>query len=227
LRFAETMMPVVANGPHLQWSLRKARAENIEFELHPSIFKQRASAVRVLSFINHADMGDYETAIALFRAGITPTPDIIATRQQGTVKYGFGLNLEQELTADARAFARTGWNEGQHESFAYTEVDQTVQVGGDVRGRPWRRRMDRAGVAFVSNGISRPHQQYLALGGLGFLLGDGALTYGRETILETYYTAHIWRGVFTAADLQYIANPGYNRDRGPVIVPTLRLHVDF
>ena len=28
-------------------------------------------------------------------------------------------------------------------------------------------------------------------------------------------------------DLQYMVNPGYNRDRGPVIVPGFRLHLEF
>ncbi|MGB2834611.1 MAG: carbohydrate porin, partial [Candidatus Sulfotelmatobacter sp.] len=89
------------------------------------------------------------------------------------------------------------------------------------------RRNDRAGVAFVTNGIVSAHQQYLALGGLGFILGDGGLTYGPEKIVETFYTAHVWRGVFASLDLQHINNPGYNVVRGPVTVGGLRLHVDF
>ena len=91
----------------------------------------------------------------------------------------------------------------------------------------WKRKQDRAGLAFISNGISRDHQQYLALGGVGFLLGDGKLNYGRENIVETYYTLHVWRGIFTSLDAQHINNPGYNRDRGPVFAPALRLHVEF
>ena len=79
----------------------------------------------------------------------------------------------------------------------------------------------------MSNGISRDHQQYLALGGYGFLLGDGRLNYAREDILESFYTLHAWRGFFPAVGLQYAVHPGYNKDRGPVIVPTLRLHVEF
>ena len=79
----------------------------------------------------------------------------------------------------------------------------------------------------VSNAISRDHQRYLADGGLGFLLGDGRLNYGRENIVESYYTAHVWRGIYVAPGLQYIVNPGYNRDRGPVLVPSFRLHVEF
>jgi len=226
LRFAETRMPRVANGLKLD-PFRKARAENVELELHPKLLAKRATSVRLLAFVNHANMGDYRRAVALFLAGVTPTPDVTATRQPGSVKYGLGLNLLQEITSDVRGFARLGRNEGQHESFAYTEVDQTVEIGGDIRGRRWHRQLDKAGVAFVSNAICRPHQQYLALGGVGFLLGDGALTYGRENIVEGYYTAHLWRGVFASADLQHINNPGYNRDRGPVLAPGLRLHVDF
>lgn len=226
LRFAETRMPKVANGLKLD-PVRTARAENMELEIHPKLLAKRATSVRLLGFVNHANMGDYRRAIDLFLAGATPTPDITATRRPGTVKYGFGLNLQQEITSDVRGFARFGWNEGRHESFAYSEVDQTVQVGGDLRGTRWRRRRDKVGMVFVSNGISSVHQRYLALGGVGFLLGDGGLTYGRETIVESYYTAHLWRGVFASADLQHINNPGYNRDRGPVWVPGLRLHADF
>ena len=73
----------------------------------------------------------------------------------------------------------------------------------------------------------KAHQTYLADGGYGFLLGDGALNYGRETILETYYTAHVWRGIYLGPDIQHINNPGYNRDRGPVLVVGGRLHLEF
>jgi carbohydrate-selective porin OprB len=91
----------------------------------------------------------------------------------------------------------------------------------------WHRRYDRAGVTFVTNAICKDHQLYLADGGLGFLLGDGALNYGREDIIETYYTAHVWRGVFLGPDLQHVTDPGYNRDRGPVLIPGMRAHVEF
>jgi high affinity Mn2+ porin len=226
LRFLEALMPTVANGIHFEDDLRVARAENLELELRPKL-AGRQSVIRLLSYVNHGNMGDYQQAVSEFLQGLTPTPDITATRKQGTVKYGFGLNIEQKITKDIRGFLRTGWNEGQHESFVYTEVNQTIAFGGDISGSKWRRKYDRMGLAFVSNGISKAHQNYLALGGLGFLLGDGALNYGRETIVESYYTAHLWRGVFGALDLQHINNPGYNRARGPVWVPSIRLHIDF
>ena len=106
-------------------------------------------------------------------------------------------------------------------------MDNTVSFGASVKGNSWGRPLDKFGVAAVSNGISADHQRYLALGGSGFLLGDGGLRYGRENIAEAFYTAHITRGVTFGPDVQYIANPGYNRDRGPVFVAGLRLHLEF
>jgi carbohydrate-selective porin OprB len=100
-------------------------------------------------------------------------------------------------------------------------------VGADFVGQRWHRKLDKIGAAFVSNGISADHQHYLQLGGLGFLLGDGGLNYGRENIVESYYTAHVWKGIFIGPDLQHVNNPGYNQDRGPVWFPGFRFHLEF
>ncbi len=226
-RFGEALMPKVANGPQLDFDLFRARSENIELEFRPELEKGKKTTIRLLSFINHANMGSYHEAVQAFLSGTDPQPDITAHRKQGRIKYGFGLNAEQEITKTARMFGRLGWNEGQNESFAYTEVDQAVEIGADWRLDRWRRSNDKVGIAFISNGISRLHQLYLALGGNGFLLGDGRLTYGREDIIETYYNTHLWRGVYFSPELQWAAHPGYNKDRGPVVVPGLRLHVEL
>ncbi len=227
LRFGELLMPKVANGIELDWNVGRARGENLELEVHPSLVERQRGTVRLLGYLNHANMGDYREAIQRFHAGIDPEPTIENTRQQGRTKYGFGLNVEQPVTPSLRLFGRTGWNEGHHESFAYTEVDNTVAFGADYSGEMWRRSLDKAGGAFVSNGISGDHQNYLGLGGKGFLLGDGALTYGRESIVEGYYNAHLWRGVFASFDVQHIVNPGYNQDRGPAVVFSGRVHVEL
>lgn len=227
VRFAEALMPKVANGPKLDYNLLRARSENIELEFRPETWKDRKTIIRLLSFVNHADMGSYREAVQAFLAGTDPQPNIEAHRKQGRTKYGFGLNVEQELTKTSRVFGRLGWNEGQNESFAYTEVDQAIEAGADWRLERWRRPNDKIGAAFITNGISRLHQLYLALGGNGFLLGDGRLTYGREDIIETYYNAHLWRGVYVSPELQWAAHPGYNKDRGPVVVPGLRLHLEL
>ncbi len=225
-RFGEMLMPTVANGINLDWNISRARGENFELVRHASLLPGRATTVRGLAYINHANMGSYKEAIAGYLSGKDSVPDITLYRKQGRVKYGFGLNAEQELTPLWRAFGRVGWNDGTNESFAYTEIDRTAEIGSDFRGRPWRRPEDKIGAAFVANGISDDHRRYLQLGGLGFILGDGGLSYGLEKIFETYYTAHIWRGISFAVDYQYVANPGYNQVRGPVSVVGFRIHVE-
>lgn len=231
-RYALALMPTVANGIDLDWNLRRASGQNWEFELRKPLLGKllpadRKGVIRILSYVNHAHMGLYRDANKAFLSGEDSKPEITKHETFGAVKYGFGLNAEQELTEDLRAFIRVGWNEGQHESFAYTEVDQTVAFGGDYSGRSWSRPYDKLGVTFVSNAIKKDHQDYLKLGGLGFLLGDGKLNYAREDILEGYYNLHTWRGIYYALDLQYIGHPGYNRDRGPALVESVRMHVDF
>jgi high affinity Mn2+ porin len=231
LRFAEALMPKVANGLQLDADLARARAENAEVDHEGNLLGRlrpgRAGTIRVLAYVNHGNMGSYREAINAFLSHQDQFPDITKHRRQGRVKYGLGANFEQELTARVRIFGRFGWNEGHNESFVYTEVNQALEFGGDWQGAAWHRRHDRMGGAFSLNALSGDHRRYLALGGLGFLLGDGALHYARERIFEGYYTAHVWRGTFVSFDLQHVTNPGYNRDRGPVLVPGARLHVDF
>ncbi|HET9839090.1 MAG TPA: carbohydrate porin [Candidatus Angelobacter sp.] len=227
LRFAEALMPKVANGPSLDFNLRRARSENIELELRPELLPERHTVLRLLTYVNHANMGSYREAVQAFLAGVDPVPVIEAHRRQGRIKYGFGFNFEQELASTLRAFGRWGWNEGHHESFAYTEVNLGIEAGADYRLRRWGRPDDKLGFVIISNGISRDHRLYLQFGGQGFLLGDGRLSYAREDILESYYNAHLWRGAYLAPNLQWIVHPGYNRDRGPVVVPGLRLHLEL
>jgi len=228
-RFAEALVSKRPNGLNLQKNLQDAHSENYELEFRPELIERRETTVRLLAFTNFANMGDYHEAIDLFEAGKTPTPEIDDHPMRTTLKYGFGINAEQEFTDYLRGFARAGWNEGEHESFNYTEVNETVAFGGDLRGTLWNRPEDKLGVAFVGNGLSQRHRQYLADGGLGFVLGDGGLSYGPEEIMESYYNFPIpvHPGFFGAVDVQYINNPGYNRARGPVVVPGMRLHVEL
>jgi hypothetical protein len=226
-RFAEALMPKVANGIDLVWRPWQVHAENWEYELRRGVIPKKSGVVRLLAYTNYANMGIYRDANAQFKEGLVSVPEITHHPWHITRKYGFGINLEQNLTRNVTAFARWGWDDGRTESFAYTEIDSTFNQGLGVNGAQWHRKQDRAGIAFVSNGIKKDHQIYLADGGLGFLLGDGKLNYGRENIVESYYTAHVWRGIYLAPGVQYIVHPGYNRDRGPVVVPSLRAHVEF
>ncbi|MBI1747951.1 MAG: carbohydrate porin [Acidobacteria bacterium] len=227
LRFAEALMPKIANGIQFDWNLRRARGENMELEIRHAFIPNRIGVLRLLTYVNHANMGSYRDSIRAFEARQEPVPTIEAHRRQARVKYGYGVSVEQPITDRLRVFGRWGWNEGRHESFAYTEVNQSVAFGTDWKGVGRRRPQDKVGLAFAINGLSGDHRRYLALGGRGFLLGDSALNYGYERIVESYYTLHLWRGIYAAVGLQHITNPGYNRDRGPVLVPTLRWHIDF
>ena len=226
-RFVEALMPKVANGIDLVWRPWHVHAENLEYEVRHGVMPKKSGVVRLLAYTNHANMGIYRDAVAQFREGLVAAPDITHHPWHVTGKYGFGVNLEQDLTSNLTAFARWGWDNGKTESFAYTEIDLTIAEGVRLNGAKWHRKYDRAGIAFVSNGIKRDHQNYLANGGYGFLIGDGRVRYGRENITESYYTAHVWRGIYLAPGMQYIVNPGYNRDRGPVVVGAFRAHVEF
>jgi hypothetical protein len=231
-RYALALMPTVANGINLDWAISRARAQNFEFELRkpllpPRFFRRSKGTQRFLAFRNAAHMGDYREAVIAYLDGDDPTPTITNHEHFSTIKYGFGYNFEDELGEHLRVAGRFGWNEGQHESYAYTEVDQTFLLGADYNGAQWRRKDDKIAIAFVSNAIKKDHQNYLRYGGLGFILGDGRLNYGRENTEEAYYNLHTFRGLYFALGLSHIDDPGYNRDRGPVWVPGVRAHVDF
>lgn len=226
-RFAEVLLPGPQNGGPLVWNLRKANSSNGEFELHRGPLHKKDGIIRLLTYVNNGNMGVYKYAIQQYLEGRTPKPEIDDHPFKVTTKYGFGINFEQPVTTNVGFWGRFGWNNGKTESWSFTEIDQTFSGGVVVLGPIWKRKFDRAGVAFASNAISAVHAEYLALGGLGFVLGDGGLKYGREYLMESYYTAHVWRGLYLSPNLQYIANPGYNQDRGPVLVPSFRVHVEF
>ena len=227
VRYGLMLMPTVANGIDLDWAVKRSRGQNMEAEVRRGWLPGRSGVSRVLAFVNTAHMGSYREANAAYRSGVDSTPDITKHEHTGAAKYGFGYNFEQALTRDLSLGGRFGWNDGKTESYAYTEIEQTFTLGASYGGAGWNRPGDKAGLAFASNAIKRDHQQYLAAGGLGFILGDGALRYGRETSVEAYYNAHAYRGLYFAPGLTHTNNPGYNRDRGPVWVPSFRAHVDF
>ncbi|AFL90133.1 carbohydrate-selective porin [Terriglobus roseus DSM 18391] len=227
VRYALMLMPTVANGIDLDWAVKRSRGQNMEFELRRGFLPGKKGTHRVLAFVNNANMGSYREAITAFRNGADATPDISLHRHPDSVKYGFGYNMEQAVTDHLTVAGRVGWNDGKTESFAYTEIEQSALAGASYDGKQWGRADDKLGLAFSSNAIKRYHQQYLASGGAGFILGDGNLRYGRENIVEGYYNLHVWRGSYFATGVSHINNPGYNRDRGPVWVPSLRAHMDF
>lgn len=219
-------MPREANGNKFDSDLRRARGDNVELTYSPS--GARAPIVRLLGFVNHARMGSYTDALT--RAlRVDSVPDIVADDRPGRGKRGWGVNIEQPLAdnGETGVFMRVGWNDGVNESFAFTEVDRHFSVGAQVSGVTWQRTNDRLGMAIVQHGIVSVHQRYLAAGGLGFLLGDGRLAYGNEEIFEAYYRVQLGSAAQISPDLQIVRNPGYNRDRGPATVASVRVNLRY
>jgi len=192
-----------------------------ELETRYTLFGQPGK-LRTLGFINAVYSGSYRETLDNPQFGV----DITQTRK-GRIKYGYALNLEQAVTDDFGVFGRWSWNDGKNEIMAFTDIDDSFSGGVSIRGQRWGRADDVIGIAGATNGLSRDHRDFLAAGGLGPLIGDGRLSYRRENVLEAYYAYAITRAWTATADYQFIVNPAFNADRGPVSVFSGRLHGEF
>ena len=221
IRAGSLAEPKEANGADFDHKLSQALGQVVELE-EDYTTGSRPGVLRLLGFVNNAHMGSYRETLD------SPALSLDVTRSRKyRSKYGYGLNYEQEIADEIGLFGRAGWNDGHTETWAFTEIDNTLSLGISVKGAHWRRKDDVFGLAGVSNGLSRDHRDYLAAGGYGFIVGDGQLNYGREEILEAYYAAKLWKGLTVSLDCQFVANPGYNRDRGPVLVGGFRFHLAY
>jgi high affinity Mn2+ porin len=219
-RYASVGMPRDANGLRFDRRILVNRGDVAEGEFHRET-SGHPGTVRALAYLNRANAGSYREALQM------PAPDVTATRRNGTRKFGFGVSADQEITKDIGVFGRLGWNDGKTESFCFTAIDRLATVGVSVIGDRWKRPHDTAATAVTIAGLSAVHAEYLARGGLDFIIGDGALTYGKEIVSETYYSAQVFSGGFVTLDLQHVTNPAYNKDRGPVWIGSLRLHLEW
>jgi high affinity Mn2+ porin len=196
-----------------------------ELERRIALF-DHGGKIKLLGFVNRGRMGDYNDAVALAAATHMPADTALVRRYRS--RPGATVNVEQGLTDDLGFFLRAGLNDGSQETYEFTDMSQSVSTGLSLKGAAWDRKDDTLGLAFETSAISRSAQAYFAAGGLGLLIGDGRLTrYHDEAVVETYYDAQVIKGINVALDYQFIANPGYNADRGPVSVLGLRLHGEF
>ena len=220
IRAASSLVPTYANGPDLNWGWANNNSNTLEFEKSTTFFGKEGK-LRALAFYTTTYMGSYAEATK------QTNPDITLTRKNGRIKYGFGINYEQKLSDETGMFLRASWNDGNNETWAFTEIDHSVS-GGFVKDNLFGRKNDRLNIGFALNGISDFHRQYLAKGGYGFIIGDGRLpNYGLETIFEINYNAKITEWLSVTPDYQLVINPAYNQDRGPVHAIALRFHTEF
>ena len=220
-RYGFFQVPTVANGIALDPHYLEAWSMVIELERHHSL-DGHPGAIRLLSYLTRAHMGAFQLALD---SPVRPA-DITAVEDY-RYKFGFGLNLEQEIVRDVGLFSRLGWNDGRTEAWCFTDVDATATLGSSIKGAFWGRPGDTFGFAGVLNGISGVHSDFFQQGGTGILVGDGTLSYGWEKILETYYDVQVWKSLHLTADYQFVSNPAYNRDRGPVHILGARMHWEF
>ena len=204
------------DGPLLEaWGMVAEFERRYQLNAHPG-------TIRFLAYLNRANMGSYEDAVN------SPTrPADLAASAAFRYKFGFGLNLEQEIAKNIGVFSRLGWSDGRNQAWVFSDVDYSATAGISIKGEGWQRPDDTFGLAGVLNGISQSHQDFFVAGGTGILAGDGNLNYGWEKIIETYYDFKICKAVHGALDYQFISNPAFNRDRGPVSFFGARLHTAF
>ncbi|MES2003370.1 MAG: carbohydrate porin [Bacteroidota bacterium] len=224
-RTALSSVPIEANGPELQFKWSKAMGLVWEIGKEKLIEwdKKSSTTVHTGIFWNRAHMGNYQQSISNAGSGV---PDITDSRLYGRDKWGGYISFENDF-GWAHQFIKGSWNDGKNETWAFTEIDRSNAMGFQFDGEKWGRKTDKLGFAFVRNQLSDVHRNYLAKGGYGFLIGDGKLNYDSEKIVELYYSWNISRKIFLSPDYQFVTNPGYNKDRGPVHIVSLRLHAEF
>lgn len=234
IRFAAVQVPRQANGLKLDWHLDKANSETVEYEQHWNV-KGHLGIARLTGFLIFNRAPYYRDATRAIETGDTATLNVLAPVISGQVewykfgglKYGFGINLEQDMGHGIGLFARGSWNDGHAVTWAFTEIDHSVHVGMNMAGKLWLRPLDVFGVAAAVNGISKDHRNYLRAGGEGFIIGDGKLNYANEFLIESFYSVQLASFLAVSLDYQFILNPAYNRDRGPVHVLGLRVHLEM
>lgn len=232
VRASSVAVPVIANHPDMEYRFGKAHSETLELIKHIHLVAKRPGSIGLVASYTASRAPSYQEGLDALKTGDNYLLEVISGNAKGTAfggkKTGLGLNLQQELTDDLGLFARAGWNDGKHATWAFTEIDQTISAGLSLKGSGWKRASDVVGLAEVVNGISADHREFLKEGGYGFIIGDGNLNYGHEAITEFYYNAQLTKTFWFSFDYQLVVNPGYNKDRqGPVHVFGLRGHVAF
>lgn len=229
IRVSSVAVPRIANF-HLMEYNSHAHSETLEFEHNITVGKQPGT-IRFIISNTYSQAPSYKEGLNAIANNDTFLLNVIQgieeRKSYGGRKFGLGINIKQQLTNNFGFFSRLGWNDGKHATWAFTEIDNTVNAGISLKGMKWKRPDDFFAIAVVSNGISKDHRAFLKIGGYGFIIGDGNLNYDRETIIETYYSTKLTPFFWLTFDYQFVNNPAYNKDRGPVHVFGIRGHIEF
>jgi high affinity Mn2+ porin len=221
LRSGYFLMQSVSNANSFDTNVFQRGTYVLELETRYSLFSLPGK-LRTIAWLNSANSGSYRETLnnPAFNLDISQT-------RTGRIKYGYVINLEQGLTDDIGLFGRWSWNDGRTEIMAFTDIDASLSLGTSIKGTRWGRPDDVIGIGGAINALSKDHRDFIAAGGLGILIGDGALNYRKERVLETYYAYALTKQITLTADYQLITNPAYNADRGPVHIFSGRFHGEF
>jgi high affinity Mn2+ porin len=221
LRSGFFTLSTVPNSTNLDLTFKQYQLVE-EFEERHQLFG-RDGKFKVLGFMSHGSFGTYQDAIAQ-SGGDAPDTSMVRSVKN---RWGFALNLEQEITPTLGGFARFSWNDGKVEAVEFTEINQSLSFGLSMKGNSWKRHQDTVGVVQIFNSLSDDAKNYFSQGGMGILIGDGQLNYGVERITEIYYNMALTKNFAIGADYQFVSNPAYNRDRGPINIFGLRVRANF
>jgi high affinity Mn2+ porin len=217
----------VPNAPNSDVLTYKGGGAVVEFEERHTLFDQPGK-LRLGVFGNQGNTASYRQAPAIAAAdSALDINAVTASIRHTQPKYGVYANLEQQVAKDVGIFARASWNDGQNEILSFTDIDRSLSGGVSIKGSFWGRPEDTVGVGGAINGLSAAHRDFLAAGGLGLLIGDGRLNYREEKIFEAYYAYKLNKWSTLTFDYQFIADPAYNADRGPVSIFSARAHAEF
>lgn len=226
-RLGRMTTPKEPNMLPTDFRLGKHYGDQAEIE-HAHVLLGKPGAIRLLGWRNRARLAAFNEALDYLNANPGADPQaIFAVRNRERIKYGIGINLEQALSDDLGFFLRAMKGDGRTETLAFTETDGSLATGLSQKGSPWGRAQDTMGVGYIRNTLSNARRRYLEAGGISFFLGDGALNYRPEQVVEIYYSMNVWKGAYLTADFQHMWNPAYNTDRGPANFAAARFHAEF
>ena len=240
-RFAHIAGPKNPNDLFLNFQMLSHYGEQIELE-HRHVIKDQPGAIRILGYRNKENSGSYTDAIAEFQAdplknattcngynynsNNAGAPDLCWARKSN-IKMGVGLNMEQSITQDIGLFFRGMYSDGKTEVYSYTSSDRSISFGSAIKGQRWGRQKDTVGLGYAQSWISKNHVNYLNMGGIDGFIGDGKINYKPEQVLDIYYQWHVIKSTWLTFDYQYLANPAFNADRGPVNIYNARVHFEL
>ncbi|HXW72756.1 MAG TPA: carbohydrate porin [Methylocella sp.] len=223
------LLPDVPNGNDFDTRLFQRGQYLLEFEDRYNLFGTPGK-FRLTGWESQCYCGSFAATLAnpyLSNPFLDPNaPDIMATRKTRS-EFGFIANLEHAVTEDFGVFSRLSWQSGQTEIMAWTDIDESASFGSVLQGTSWGRPKDKIGIAGIISGLSSNYRAFLAAGGNGINIGDGALSYRPEEVFETYYSIGFNDWSAMTFDYQFFANPAFNYARGPVSIGTARLHVQY